>query len=145
MRSSGLVGHLGLYFPGQVCFPVFFKAQPSTVCLLNSDMEQSLEVAEMSSVDVGPPGVQLQVSGPQTRASVTSAEPPSPVPSSLLSSLLQIMFLLWFAEYAGLFKSINDREKIGIGEESSLGVLGGLPLPLPLAAILKRATRPEYE
>lgn len=112
MRSSGLVGHLGLYFPGQVCFPVFFKAQPSTVCLLNSDMEQSLEVAEMSSVDVDPPGVQLQVSGPQMRASVTSAEPPSPVPSPLLSSLLQIMFLPCLQSMRGFSEALMIESKL---------------------------------
>lgn len=113
-------------------------------------MEQSLEVAEiedqgpMSSVDLDPPGFQLQVSGPQTSASdFCRASLPSSQLSPLLPSPDHVSSL--FAECVVLFKSINDREQIGTGEESSLGVLGGLPLPLPLAAILKRATRPEYE
>lgn len=99
----------------------------------------------MSLAGIDPTGLQLQGSGPQTSASTTSAEPPasSPQASPLFPSPDHVPSL--FAEYAGLFKSTNDREYIGIGEASSLGILRGLPLPLRLTAILKRAAGPEYE
>lgn len=70
---------------------------------------------------------------------------PCPPPAPLLSSLPSPMLLPCLQSMWGFSKALMIENKIGIGEESSPGILGGPPLPSCLSAILKPAARPEYE